>query len=70
MTSGNKKYAKGHSPEDVRAYIKKNIKQDQQFGDVMKDYAYELDDFIKKPEWVKQKKTVHKKTPSKNKKVK
>lgn len=64
VTSGNKKYAKGHSPEDVRNYIKKNIKPDQQFGDVMKNYAYELDDFIKKPEWVRPKQIKKRKVKS------
>lgn len=52
-----KRYAKGHTPDDVLAFMKRNIKADQQFGDVLINYAYELNDFIKKPAWVASKLT-------------
>lgn len=69
VTVGGKKYARGHTPDSVTRFLKKNIKPDQQFGNMLENYAYELDDFVKKPSWVTPKtKKQNKKQVVKNEK--
>jgi hypothetical protein len=52
---GGKKYAKGHTPNDILKNLKKNIKPEEQREDMLNHYAYEIVDLIKKPAWTKPK---------------